>query len=873
MSLGEVEPAEDLETRAREAGWSAAAFVSEQVATRIADAVPAARFTFRPILIFGEADPEARLTVGRDFSRYVTLAASIDLRNAERQTYLMDAHDFPRLPGLVVQVFTNDREQEGFTLQHRLRLGSYRRTAPTGPTLRRMAIDEVPEISNRALRRSVGLVKGDRATADDLFLAEVEVGEFLRGKGYPDARIEVGSRPVPERPKKVDLEISIEPGPFVRFDFSGEELPRALQRSITPLYRSDFHEPVALAEMESQTVRAFRSLGFLFPMVQITVEVEQNTEGREERMVSIFSVGGEQAQLDAFEISGLSEREAVQVSEVISTRLQRVELATAEPSADRRLLSAVRGLGYPDPEILDRSVSEDSRSLTVRVEPGSLRHLDSVAMQGVDADEASRLIEVAAVEAGEVARWDRIASGALAIESELRSDGFVNALVRPRLEIGEADPAMGVDLVYDVERGTAYTVAETDFSGLRSTSRRWATNVAEMESGAPLREDEVAAARSRLYETGLFTMVTSDSFVTDGGGTEIRFDVEERPRFSVAYGLRWDGDEDTQAVVDVIDQNLLGRSVTLGLRALYKQDDWQVRLGAGVPRLFGSRAVLEVFGSYRDLFEELEDEFFLTQFDEQIVEASLQVAYPFGQNLSGRFYGRYRTVDLVVTDIEKDPDPDFPLPPFVLDFQFNTPLLGTLWIYDTRNRELVLNRGVFASLDLSGTGEALNSDFEYIRMFTQFNLYRPFKRWAGRRLSWAQSLRLGLADSFDQELDRNDRFFAGGQYSVRGYPTDSLGPVEELGEVVRPLGGKTLVVINQELRFDLLGPVAGLVFFDLGNVWEGTAEFSSDLFKSAGLGLRAVTPVGLLRLDWAFPLDRRELDPSSKVYFGFGNTF
>ena len=172
----------------------------------------------------------------------------------------------------------------------------------------------------------------------------------------------------------------------------------------------------------------------------------------------------------------------------------------------------------------------------------------------------------------------------------------------------------------------------------------------------------------------------------------------------------------------------------------------------------------------------------------------------------------------------------------------------------------MLARGHFASLDLSGTGEALNSDFEYIRMFGQFNLYRPIKRLSGRRVHWAQSLRLGLADSFDQQLDRVDRFFAGGQYSVRGYPTNSLGPVLELGDdLVYPAGGKTLLVINEELRFDLLGPVAGLVFFDLGNVWEDTAEFSSDLFKSVGLGLRAVTPVGLLRLDLAFPLDRREM--------------
>lgn len=158
-------------------------------------------------------------------------------------------------------------------------------------------------------------------------------------------------------------------------------------------------------------------------------------------------------------------------------------------------------------------------------------------------------------------------------------------------------------------------------------------------------------------------------------------------------------------------------------------------------------------------------------------------------------------------------------------------------------------------------------------LFGQFNLYRRVGRWAGRGVSWAQSYRLGLADSFDQELDRNDRFFAGGQYSVRGYPTESLGPVEELGDEAFPLGGKSLLVINQELRFELLGPVAGVAFFDLGNVWEDTYGFDSDLFKSLGVGLRAITPVGLLRLDWAFPLDRRDGDPSSKLYFGFGNTF
>ncbi len=871
LVMAPPEQTDDLETRARDVGWSTAAFVSEQVAARITEVVPGARLTFRPILIFGEADPGARLTVGREFSRYVVLAASIDLRNAERQTFLMDAHDLPGLPGLVLQIFTNDREQDGATLQHRLRFGSYRRTAPTGPRLRRLEIQEVPEISRRSLHRAAGLEKGDRASADDLFLAEVEIGEFLRRSGYPDARVDLESSPVLDKPEKVDLQVSIEPGPWVRFEFTGEELPRNLRRTISSLYRSDFYEPAAVEEMKAQAVRALRSLGYVRPEVEIEVEATIGVEGRPERLVTIWMEGGEQLTLDTLVVEGLTEEDANQVSSGFATALRRIELAAGEAAADRRLLSSIQALGYPKPKIIGRHLSDDGRVLTIGVEPGPERRLQAVTTVGVDPELATELSQVAEIEAGDLARRDRIASGALAIESTLQSKGFVDARVTPRLEgVDDANDTPTV-LVYEVESGSGYTIAGTQISGLKSTNKRWATSVAEIEGGAPLRESEVAAARSRLYETGLFTMVSSDSVVTEGGRAEVVFDVEERPRYSVAYGLRWDDEQGTQGVIDVIDGNFLGRNVTLGLRGLYKQDDWSVRMAAGVPRLFGTRALLELFASYRDVFDELSTEFTTTQFDEQIVENSIQLAYPFGRNVLGRIYGRYRTDDLLVLEI--DEDPIFPLPPTSLEFNFKTPLLGTLWTYDSRDSELVLTRGLFASLDLSGTGEFLNSDFKYVRMFSQVNLYLPIGRWAGRSLNWAQSYRVGLADSFDQELDRNDRFFAGGQYSVRGYPTESLGSVEELGDLTFPLGGKALLVINQELRFELLGPVAGVAFLDLGNVWEDVSEVDTDLFKSLGIGIRAITPVGLLRLDWAFPLDRRQGDPSSKVYFGFGNTF
>ncbi|HET9228208.1 MAG TPA: BamA/TamA family outer membrane protein, partial [Thermoanaerobaculia bacterium] len=136
-------------------------------------------------------------------------------------------------------------------------------------------------------------------------------------------------------------------------------------------------------------------------------------------------------------------------------------------------------------------------------------------------------------------------------------------------------------------------------------------------------------------------------------------------------------------------------------------------------------------------------------------------------------------------------------------------------------------------------------------------------------LVWAQSLQTGLAQAYSgQSLISDDRFFAGGEFSVRGYERRSLR-VEE-GDPEE----ETLLVLNEELRFPLpFEDFTGLVFFDAGQVWEGLGAFDTDLATSLGLGLRMKSPVGLLRLDLAFPLDRRPGDESYKLYLGFGNAF
>ena len=224
-----------------------ASFLGERFNSSVGEVLGGTRISFRPPLIFGEADPGARLTAASDLSARATVAASVDLRNAERQTYLLDLHDEDATARLSAQLFTNDLGNEGGTLQQRLEFGGGGRRQD-GPRVRRLRIDSVPGVRRRALKRAVGHRKGDRLAEGGTFEAAVAVGELLRDRGYPDARVRVRQEAAAGR-SGVVLEVGIDSGPRVEFRFTGASLPKSLRRAVAQLYRGDFYEPTAIEEM------------------------------------------------------------------------------------------------------------------------------------------------------------------------------------------------------------------------------------------------------------------------------------------------------------------------------------------------------------------------------------------------------------------------------------------------------------------------------------------------------------------------------------------------------------------------------------------------------------------------------------------------
>ncbi|QSB02208.1 outer membrane protein assembly factor [Methylomonas sp. EFPC1] len=118
-----------------------------------------------------------------------------------------------------------------------------------------------------------------------------------------------------------------------------------------------------------------------------------------------------------------------------------------------------------------------------------------------------------------------------------------------------------------------------------------------------------------------------------------------------------------------------------------------------------------------------------------------------------------------------------------------------------------------------------------------------------------------LVDNFDK-LPTTYRYFAGGMNSIRGYSYKELGPKDATGAVV---GGRFLSVVSVEYEHSVLDNWGAAAFIDAGNAYNLDGI---QIKTGVGLGVRWYSPIGLVRLDFAVPL--QPADSSFQIHFAAG---
>jgi translocation and assembly module TamA len=164
---------------------------------------------------------------------------------------------------------------------------------------------------------------------------------------------------------------------------------------------------------------------------------------------------------------------------------------------------------------------------------------------------------------------------------------------------------------------------------------------------------------------------------------------------------------------------------------------------------------------------------------------------------------------------------------------------------------LFTRKGYSWSIDARAGADGLGSSTDFLRVRVAGNVVVPL----AERVRFLFRSEYGAMDVDDlSRLVPSQRFFAGGDRSVRGYEYEKLGPTDATGAVV---GGRYLATANVEFDYLFFRNYGAAVFYDVGNA---SNDPWPDLKRGVGIGMRWLSPVGMLRIDIAHPLDDPDTD-------------
>lgn len=430
---------------------------------------------------------------------------------------------------------------------------------------------------------------------------------------------------------------------------------------------------------------------------------------------------------------------------------------------------------------------------------------------------------------------------------------------RPDVEVdlreGTPDADARVPLEFVVEPGPEVTIAGVVVRGNEKTRTSHVLDLVTISKGERYDVRAVRQTFSRLNRSGLFRRVNVG--LERGAQPErlLVVDVEEATSTEVFFEPGYGSYEGLRALAGLRETNLLGAGRTLSLDGLMAHRARRAVAGVSEPHVFGTdfEAGVSVFQEWRDEPSYNKDE----------LGAALALSRELRPRL--RLSTEYRFRASRVSDIDVTD-------PLALAQTENVDIstLSLIGSWDRRDSIFVPTEGNLLRASLEYGDAALGSELDFTRLrLTETWLASP-RDGTVVALSW----RMGVIAPHGSTsgIPLQERFFNGGENTVRSFREDRLGPRDPDGN---PIGGEGFQVFTAELRQRVKGPLEGALFWDVGTLapqaqdvldWQGARS-------ALGAGVRYLLPIGPLRLDCGWNPDARADEDRWRAHFSVGMAF
>lgn len=725
------------------------------------------------------------------------------------------------------------------------------------------------------------------------------ISHHLLEQGYRMAEVRFGGAQYDSGTASVALQYQIDVGPRVEVDVEG--VSRDEVRRLIPFEKDEAYSEDLLLRAADRIRDHYQKRGFFFVDVETT---EQLREGGE--YVIAFRIdAGEKFELRRVRFEGNGSFSDDKLREVV---------AVSPPGALTRMIAGVirRPTGFTSGQLSDDEESlenfyrlngfasaEVSRSrintmpdnqleIVFPIEEGPQTIVSSVRVEGADRL-AGELPELQITE-GEPLSPEKLNGDLVNLQTFYGNRGYIEIQVQPQVEWSEDRRSASV--LYQVTEGPKVRIGSLTVGGNSYTDSDVILQKARLESGDVFSYRKLLEAQQRLYRMGIFRLVDMNpvpsSTAEDVRNVAIR--IDEGKNLTVTGSVGYATEDGARGSASVSNRNLFGTGRFLGLETTISQRINRYQMNYREPFIFGydlptqltvfksdelradEKAKIDSRGTSVEMTKILRDQ----------LRWSVRYEYRVNECVSGELC-ELATGNIPIEGI--DPEDQ--------EIEISSITPSAFW--DRRNDAVHPTDGFYVGSSLEYAFPLQSAETNFLKGFMQSAIFVP----VSRDSQIVASLRLGATEPLarsgaSSNVPFAERFLAGGETTHRGFDHDRLGvPCETLivadlpegmacEDYIRdrksidfiPVGGNGLVLFNVEYRFPIFGALRGAAFVDAGNIWrEYDSVDISEMRYAVGTGLRYLTPVGPLRFDAGYKLDREPWESSFELFLTLGYAF
>ena len=522
--------------------------------------------------------------------------------------------------------------------------------------------------------------------------------------------------------------------------------------------------------------------------------------------------------------------------------------------------------GYIDVEIKDVRKEHSGNGpiiITIVIAEGPQYHVGKIAVSGEKAATEANIRALLKMKEGSVYSPKALHDDAKAIADAYGSGGYVDLVVLP--EGTPAGPAR-IDVHYKIEEGDRSFLQRVNIAGNTRTKDKVIRREVLLAPGDVFNTVRVDTTKKRLENLGYFSKVETYPEDTEiAGRKDLDILVQEKRTGSLTFGGGFSTIDQlvgfaelTQGNFDLMNwPGFTGAGQKFRLRLQYGTQRKDFVLSLTEPYFLDRRLSLggQLFFS--------EATYLSTVYDQRNYGFAIELRKPINAYMYATLGYRLQDVDIFNVDPSASVEIQSQEGSFV-----ESEILTSL-VFDRRDNPLLSRRGQRVTLSPYIAGGFLGGDVQIYGFDVEGSQYFRF-RWDTILLFNVEVATVNTWGSGDQ-VPIYDRLYLGGSNNLRGFPFREVGPQDDQGQ---PIGGNSMARATVEFTFPIIEKARGAIFYDTGFVNSEAWSFGfNHIASDIGVGIRLDLPIGPLRLDYGYPIQRDGYNGGGHFNFNVGYQF